>query len=275
MNIKEIEKIVASIQTHIFRNSNSFSVGMLKSHFKGAGLQFKEHQVYNAGDDVRFIDWKLSAKTNTTYVKTFEEERNVEIYAILDITETMFMGYQGVSKLQAAIEIICLLCLLAEKSKDKVSPIIFADEVKILPLSSGQAGIIQLVSQLEKIGVLNSKGKVNLDYRRKGNLDEKRKLSMLKSFVARHKEVILLSDLSEITNYDVLNKLNYRPNMHCFKVLSPLDSANKIPFSILGIRNGRTKLMNAHSKREDINIGRYKKIEVDKRYLEEFVREML
>ena len=85
MNLKEIEKVVGNIQEHLFRNSNSFSIGMLRSHFKGAGLQFKEHQVYAPGDDVRFIDWKLSAKTNTTFVKTFEEERNVEIHIFLDI----------------------------------------------------------------------------------------------------------------------------------------------------------------------------------------------
>ncbi len=64
MNIVEIEKTVAKIQTHLFKNSNSYAIGMLKSHFRGAGIQFKEHQVYCHGDDVRFIDWKLSAKTS-------------------------------------------------------------------------------------------------------------------------------------------------------------------------------------------------------------------
>ena len=100
MNLLEIEKIVSKIQSNLFKNSNSFSVGMLKSHFKGAGLQFKEHQVYNPGDDVRFIDWKLSAKTQNTFVKTFEEERNVEINVVIDVSNSMFVGYKNVSKLR-------------------------------------------------------------------------------------------------------------------------------------------------------------------------------
>ena len=138
MNLVEIEKVVAKIQNNIFKNSNSVSIGMLKSHFKGSGLQFKEHQVYMTGDDVRFIDWKLSAKTNNTFVKTFEEERNVDIVAIVDITNSMFTGFKDVSKLKASIELVCLLYMLTEKSNDTVSTIILHDDITILPPFSGR-----------------------------------------------------------------------------------------------------------------------------------------
>ena len=276
MNLIEIEKIVGSIQNHLFRNSNAISVGMLKSHFKGAGLQFKEHQVYTPGDDVRFIDWKLSAKTNTTFIKTFEEERNVEIYPVIDFTETMLMGYKGVSKLQAAIEIVCLLYLLAHKTKDKVSVVLFTDEVKILPLSSGHEGIVLLVSQLEKMGILNKKGKVNLHYSLSDLVTETKKLSILKSFVARGKQVVYLSDFDSIDKIDEINKLIYRKNMHCFKMESPVDSLKKIPFTLFGKRGDKEALLNANTlKEERLTKGRYRKINVKKRYLEEFVREML
>ena len=186
MNLKEVERVVGSIQTQLFKNSNSFSVGMLKSHFKGAGLQFKEHQVYNPGDDVRFIDWKLSAKTNTTFVKTFEEERNVEIHIFLDLSETMLTGFKGVSKLQASIELTCLLYLLADKSKDRVSVIIVHEKPVILPLASGHEGIVLFISQLQKIGVLNHKGKVNFDYDFNQNHDENKKLGLLKNLSLIH-----------------------------------------------------------------------------------------
>lgn len=276
MNLKEIEKVVGSIQSHLFRNSNSFSVGMLKSHFKGSGLQFKEHQVYNPGDDVRFIDWKLSAKTNTTFIKTFEEERNVEIYILLDVSETMMMGYKGVSKLQAAIEIICLIYLLAEKSKDKVSVIIHTSTSKILPLAAGQSGIISLISQLEKLNILTNEGKVNLNYTVENENDEKRKMGLLKSFVAKGKEVIILTDLSRMSDIETLNKLLYRPNMHCFLVESPLDNAQKLPFSIFGKTQGQKKISRTNTIKKEPKIkGRFKKIRVNERYLEKFVREML
>jgi uncharacterized protein (DUF58 family) len=275
MNIKEIEKVVASIRSNLFKNSNSFSVGMLKSHFKGAGLQFKEHQVYQPGDDVRFIDWNLSAKSNNTFIKTFEEERNVEIIVVLDIMPTMLTGYKDISKLQCSIEIACLLFLLAEQSKDKVKIITLLDKVTILPSASGHAGIVMLVSSLEKAGVLNDKGEVNLAFDFPDPLEEKRRVGLLKTFVAKGKEVIYLSDFSAINDFEMLNKLIYRKNMHCFKVTSPIDEADKNSFSILSLLKGKKKLVNTYVKRAVRLEGKWKKISVQDRYLEEFIKEML
>lgn len=276
MNLKEIERVVGSLQTQLFRNSNSFSVGMLKSHFKGAGLHFKEHQVYNPGDDVRFIDWKLSAKTTHTFIKTFEEERNVEIYVYLDISETMFVGYKNISKLQAAIEIICLLYLLADRSKDKVGAIIQLEKATRLPLSSGQEGIIILVSHLQKLGILDEQGKVNIAYECDFKTDEKKKLALLKSLIARRKEVVMLTDFERMQNKEELEKLLYRTNMHCFKLESPLDEQLKLPYAIFG-RSQKKKVLSRQfsSTKKDEFKARFKKLNVKDRYLEQFVREML
>ena len=275
MDLKEVERVVGSIQSELFKNSNSFSVGMLKSHFKGAGLQFKEHQIYNPGDDVRFIDWKLSAKTNTTFVKTFEEERNVEIHVMLDLSDSMLIGYKNVSKLQAAIEIICLLYLLAEKSKDKVSVILVEKDPITLPLSSGHAGIVHLISKLQKLDVLNYNGKVNI-LRRFGVCNEKKKMGLLKSMVARKKEVIILSDLVAYEDKELLNKLLYHPTLHCFVIQSPIDVMSKMPFAIYTKEREKSKVMRAF-KRSEMNElkGRYRSLNVKDRYLESFVREML
>lgn len=275
MNLKEIEKAVAKIQTHLFRNSNSFSIGMLRSHFKGSGLQFKEHQVYTPGDDVRFIDWKLSAKTTTTFVKTFEEERNIEIVVVLDISESMLIGYKGVSKLQASIEIACLLYLLAEKTKDQVKVVVFCEKSQILPATSGQKGITLLVSYLERLGVLNDRGLVDLTFRLESPLEQKQKLSLIKSFVARNKELVLLSDFKNYDNFETLNKLLYRRNMHCFKVSSPIDEEKKSQFSLLSRFNGKKRLVRTMQESSEELKGRFKKISVKDRYLEGFIREML
>lgn len=278
MNLKEIEKTVGKIQTHLFKNSNSFAIGMLKSHFKGSGLQFKEHQVYTPGDDVRFIDWKLSAKTSNTFVKTFEEERNIEIIVVLDLSESMLIGYKGVSKLQASIEVACLLYLLAEKTKDHVKVVILGEKSSVLPLSAGQQGITLLISVLQKMGVLNDEGAVNLDFRLDSVMDETKKLALLKSFIARNKEVVLLSDFKLFNDYETLNKLMYRRNMHCFKVTSPVDEEKTSRFSIFTETAGKRRLVRAGRSRKESEEklkGRFKKISVKERYLEEFVREML
>jgi uncharacterized protein (DUF58 family) len=256
VDIKEIEKIVAKIKSNLFKNSNSFSVGMLKSHFKGAGLQFKEHQVYNTGDDVRFIDWKLSAKSNNIYVKTFEEERNVEIIVVLDLTETLLIGYEGKSKLEAMIEIVCLLMLLSEKSKDKIKIVLWSNKNIIFPPSSGQAGIVRLISYLQNLGVLLINGKPSFDYDYFRENNEVNRFSMLKSFIAKKKQVIFLSDFSSLQNENLLNSLLIRKNMHCFRVVSPVDVAQKKPFSILTKQNRNRKMIMSYSETIRISMNR-------------------
>lgn len=278
MNLIEIEKIVAGIQNHIFKNSNSYAIGMLKSHFKGAGLQFKEHQVYMPGDDVRFIDWKLSAKTNNMFVKTFEEERNVEIIAFVDITNTMFMGYKNISKLKASLELACLLYMLTEKTNDNVTTILFHNDITVLPPFSGRKGITALVSTLSRMGLLDEQGEIILHNKNEYALDEKRKLSVMRSYVARGKEVVYLGDLSEINDTESFNKILAHPNMHCFKICSPIDKASAMPFSVFGMQGkskGKKFFRLKKEKSLELFKGKWKEILVSERYLEDFVRNML
>tara|TARA_B100001971_G_scaffold213155_1_gene245511 strand:- start:101568 stop:102398 length:831 start_codon:yes stop_codon:yes gene_type:complete len=276
MNLKEIKKIVGGLQRHLFKNSNSFSVGMLKSHFKGAGLQFKEHQVYQIGDDVRFIDWKLSAKTNNTFIKTFEEERNIEIVVFIDFTESLLVGANNTSKLQAIIELTCLLYLLAEKSKDRVRTIISFESIQVLPPASGNEGLSLFISSLEKLSLINKEGRVNLQKRRDASVAEIKKYALLKSYVARNKEVVLFSDLSELTNIAELNKLTYKRNLHAFQVLSPIDIKGKAEFSISAFRKNKVVTAPARVGKLSSEIkGKLKKLDVSERYLEDFIHEML
>ena len=89
MDLAKVQKMVKRVQESLFRHSNSYFQGMFRSKFKGAGIQFKEHQVYQYGDDVRFIDWGLLAKKNMTYIKTFEEERNIHILCVVPIKASL------------------------------------------------------------------------------------------------------------------------------------------------------------------------------------------
>ena len=182
MDLKSVERTVAKIKNSLFKNSNSFSIGMLKSKFRGTGLQFKEHQVYSHGDDVRFIDWKILAKTSNPYIKTFEEERNVEIVVVIDATETMMTGYNGVSKLQASVELCCLLYLLAKESGDYVHAVIVSDRVTSLRRASGEAGVISLVSALERDELMNSRGNINIGRQYSGFVAEKEMMVNILSF---------------------------------------------------------------------------------------------
>ena len=173
------------------------------------------------------------------------------------------------------MELTCLLYLLAEKSKDRVRVVLFSEEIMILPPTSGNEGLTLFISTLEKKNIINGDGKVNLEYERTSSVEESKKLALLKSFVARNKEVVLFSDFSELKNINELNKLTYRKNMHTFKMLSPVDIKTKKAFSIFSHKNGRSQIMTAREGEQKDLKGKIKVLNVKDRFLEGFVREML
>lgn len=280
MNITEVRKVVGKLRANLFRKANSHSIGMLKTNIKGTGLQFKEHQVYNFGDDVRFIDWKILAKTSNPYIKTFNEERNVEIVVVIDASSTMMTGFNGVSKLQAAIEICCLLYLLAKETNDFVHALIVTDEVINVPKLSGDQGITHLISTLEEHKILKANGKINHERIFNENVDNKKKYLSIMKHLSRKREIILLSDFNEFVDAEVLKKLLVRSNVHCFQLLSPLDEAKSLPYSLHAASGakGRSSLgkYDFSGKRDLVNeFGkRFKRLRVQEKYLENFVKEM-
>jgi hypothetical protein len=280
MNLKEIERVVGMIQSHIFKNSNAYATGMLKSHFRGSGLQFREHQIYVPGDDVRFIDWKLSARSDHTYVKTFEEERNVEIVVFLDLSQTLFYGYNQVSKLQALIEITALLYLLAGETHDAIRVVIWANRTISLPPKKGKEGLTIFISMLEKLGVIDENGKVIFGENDViNNLSELNKVAQIKSFLARRKEVIYLGDLSLMKDKSMWDKLLDKKHMHCFRIYSPIDKNSAMPFlfKTKNPLNGKYMVTDLKGGVEEAMFvkERFKEIGVHERYLEKFVRELV
>ncbi|HXH73999.1 MAG TPA: DUF58 domain-containing protein [Bacteriovoracaceae bacterium] len=281
MNLKEIERVVGMIQSHIFKKSNAYASGVLKSHFRGSGLQFKEHQVYVPGDDVRFIDWKLSARSANIYIKTFEEERNVEIIVCLDLSHTLLYGFEGVSKLQAAIEITALLFLLAGQTHDQIRVIIWGKKVVNLPPKKGREGLTLFISILERMGILDDNGQVIL--RQPEDLNpqtELSKITQLKSFLARRKEVIYLGDLSLVKDHEVWAKLIDKRNMHCFRLFSPVDKNTGMPFlfkakSPVTGQSMIADLRGIKTVEPIFRKERFKEIGVHERYLEKFIRELV
>ena len=279
MNIEEIQKIVSKIKTNLFKNSSFYAVGMLKSHFKGSGLRFKEHQVYVHGDDVRFIDWKVLAKTSAPYIKIFEEDRNAEIIVVIDASPTMLTGYNNTSKLQAAFEICCLLYLLSKETGDRVHAIVIADEIfDILP-GSGEKGITNFISVLYSKGILDQDGKVNILYEYNQEVAEKIKMSAIMKHLKKKREAVILSDFNEFVGIDLLEKILYRSNVHAFKLESPLDRANRLPWSLYSRKKSNSKeglyvKTDSNFKGKVVkNTGkRLKILKVEERYLENFVK---
>lgn len=275
MDLKEVHKQVGRMKGMLFRRSNSFAIGALKSSFRGSGLQFKEHQVYAHGDDVRFIDWKLTAKTNMTFVKTFEEERNVEINVLLDLSETMFIGHEGVTKLQAALEIICLLYLLCKETNDRVRVIILGEEIWDIPFANGDRGIIRLFKFLEDKGIMGSDGKINrlypMDHPKLQTISTREILLHLK----RSREVIILSDYYRFPKGDDLRRILHQRNVHAFRLLCDLDKGDKVRFFLDAFKHSSPVSVNTLKENELGLEGLHvKDLWVSEEYLDNFIRVM-
>lgn len=123
--------------------------GQYRSHFKGHGVQFSEHRLYVAGDDVRHIDWKVSARTRDLLVKKFEEERQLNVFLVVDTSGSKHFGTHEKFKSEIAAEIGCMLAYAATHTGDRVGVLLFAGKVeKIIQPKKGRQHILRIIKDL-------------------------------------------------------------------------------------------------------------------------------
>ena len=131
-----------------------FFSGSYLSSFQGEGLDFREVREYADGDEARHINWNVTARYGTPFIKTFNEDRNIHLIIAADISSSMDFGSGEKTKLEILLEITSLLLLLAANKRFKSSFIAFSDTINLyLPLRQGRAQTLQILSLLlEKIG---------------------------------------------------------------------------------------------------------------------------
>ncbi len=281
MNLEQVHKVVAGIKANLFKRSNAYSIGKLKSNVRGTGLQFKDYQVYCPGDDIRFIDWKLLARTGNAYIKLYEEERNVEVVIIIDFMPTMLMGSKGILKLQAILEICFLLCLLFKETGDKARLIMLCQNtINLYPLR-GEEGISRIILELEKRGILTQDGKINLDYDFANPLAAQEKINYLYKYLKKNREIILFSEFDDEDDFSKISDFLKNRRSHLFKISSKIDDGSMIPFSILGKALRGTKLKNGYFSigqddvEKSLKLRKITKIDVEEKYLESFIKKFL
>lgn len=146
---KELIKALKKIEITTHRLATEQLSGNYTSVFKGRGLAFREVRQYMPGDDVRTIDWNVSARMNDTFVKVFVEEREMTVMLVVDLSASEQFGTRRASKAQVAAEVAALCAFSAIKHNDRVGLILSTDQVeKIVPPKKGQKHVMRVVREI-------------------------------------------------------------------------------------------------------------------------------
>ncbi len=146
---REILAALRTIEIHTARLANEQLSGSYKSSFKGQGLAFREVRPYQPGDDVRTIDWNVSARMNDTFVKVFVEEREMTVMIAVDLSASERFGTQRAPKARVASEVAALLAFSAIRNNDRVGLILSTSKVeRIVPPKKGEKHVMRVIREI-------------------------------------------------------------------------------------------------------------------------------
>lgn len=196
--------------------------GMYRSAFKGKGMEFEEVREYIQGDDVRSIDWNVTARMNHPYVKTFREERELTVMLLVDISSSLRFGTQNTLKRDMAAEIAAVLAFSGIKNQDKIGLILFSDEVeKYLPPKKGIRHVLRIIRDLMVVAP------------EKKGTDIAKALAFLGKVQKRSCVVFLLSDFISKDFFHEASIIAEKNDLIAIQFLDPLE----VSFPDIGLVN--------------------------------------
>lgn len=146
---EEIARKVKGIELRTKRLVNDVFSGEYHSVFKGRGIEFAEVREYGVGDDVRMIDWNVTARMGHPYVKTFDEERELTVMLVVDVSGSGMFGSRTSSKEELAAEVSALLAFSAIKNNDRVGLIMFTDQIELyIPPKKGRTHVLRVIREI-------------------------------------------------------------------------------------------------------------------------------
>ena len=149
MDTKEILKKVRKIEIKTRRLSDHIFSGEYHTSFKGRGMTFSEVRQYQYGDDVRAIDWNVTARYNEPFVKVFEEERELTMMLIVDISGSESFGTKNQQKRDMVTEIAATLAFSATQNNDKIGLLLFSDQIELfIPPKKGKSHVLRIIREL-------------------------------------------------------------------------------------------------------------------------------
>ncbi|WP_300564964.1 DUF58 domain-containing protein [Flavobacterium sp.] len=149
MDTKELLKKVRKIEIKTRRLSDHIFSGEYHTSFKGRGMTFSEVRQYQFGDDVRAIDWNVTARYNEPYIKVFEEERELTMMLMVDISGSESFGTKNQTKSEIVTEIAATMAFSATQNNDKIGLILFSDEIELyIPPKKGKSHVLRIIREL-------------------------------------------------------------------------------------------------------------------------------
>ena len=180
MDTKELLKKVRKIEIKTKRLSDHIFGGEYQSTFKGRGMAFSEVRQYQYGDDVRAIDWNVTARNNDTFIKVFEEERELTMMLIIDISGSNFFGSKSIFKNEYVTELAATLAFSATKNNDKVGLILFSDNVELyIPPKKGKSHVLRIIRELLEFNSKSKKTDINVPLKFVSNILKNRSIAFI------------------------------------------------------------------------------------------------
>ena len=224
METSELIKKVRKIEIKTRGLSHNIFAGQYHSAFKGRGMSFSEVRDYQYGDDVRDIDWNVTARFNKPFVKVFEEERELTVMLLVDLSESLDFGTSTRTKREMLAEIAATIAFAAIQNNDKIGVIFFSDKVeKFIPPQKGRKHILYIIRELLNIEPESKKTDIKVPLEFLTNALKKRCTAfMLSDFICTgdYKNAMTIAnrkhDLVAIQVYD--RRLAELPNIGLIKI---------------------------------------------------------
>jgi uncharacterized protein (DUF58 family) len=208
----ELLKKVRQIEIKTLGLSNQIFSGSYHSAFKGRGMSFSEVREYQYGDDVRSIDWNVTARYNNPFIKVFEEERELNVMLLIDISKSAYFGSGNKTKHELIVELASTIAFSASRNNDKVGVLFFSDKIeKFIPLKKGKSHVLVIIRELLSIQPKSSGTNINQALEYFYNINKKRSIAFI------------LSDFMSTDYKKSLQQASKRHDIIGLHVYDPLD----------------------------------------------------
>jgi len=248
MDTKEILKKVRKIEIKTRRLSDHIFSGEYHTSFKGRGMTFSEVRQYQYGDDVRAIDWNVTARYNEPFVKVFEEERELTMMLMVDISGSESFGTKNQLKRDMITEIAATLAFSATQNNDKIGLLLFSDQIELfIPPKKGKSHVLRIIRELIEF---ESKSK---------KTDLSQALKYLSSVLKKKAIVFLISDFMVKDYEHTLKIASKRHDVTGIRVFDQREES--IPnigiVNMIDAETGETLLVDTTSKKVRMDYEKY------------------